>query len=281
MITGTTRAAEVIRLAAATLRDGKDVLATEAPSSLRAAATRQKDELYVLLARTNTTPKPELEVTLPSSVSGSLLTWEVVAPYRFGTTKILPSSASVQLSLPSTSVGLLRARPFHAVKPTFIPCSASYSTDTSKLVTGGTNLAQTLFQFPVSTSSTNGTTLLHLKAKSTSTSPVIVHLYSVATNSPDASVLQTGNFPFRKKELPPPGTSGLTVDGLGQEMEWVCAFTVDSTQGEMWVDVTSILGREPKALKSLLLARDLRHTGDIPEPEPIEWESAELVLYPR
>ncbi|NBP25394.1 MAG: hypothetical protein EBU81_12775 [Proteobacteria bacterium] len=276
-----TRAAEVIRLAAATLRESKEVLATKAPSSLRAAATRQNGELFLLLARTNTSPQPELEVSLPSSVAGSLLTWEVVAPDRFGTTEIMSATSPVRLNLPSTSVGLLRSRPFHAVKPTSIPSSSSFSTDTSKRATGGANLAQTLFQFPVGPLSSNGTTFLHLKTKSPSTSPVVVHLYSWATLSPDASVLQTGNFPFRKKELPQPGTSGLTVEGLGKEVEWVGAFTVDSTQNEIWVDVTSTMSREPKSLKSLLLARDLRYAGDTPEPELVEWESAELVFYPR
>jgi len=34
-------------------------------------------------------------------------------------------------------------------------------------------------------------------------------------------------------------------------------------------------------VKAFLLARDLRQKEDAPETDPVEWQSAELVLYPR
>ncbi|NBR63866.1 MAG: hypothetical protein EBT77_06115, partial [Verrucomicrobia bacterium] len=117
-ITGTTRAAEVIRLAATALRGGKDLLEVKAPTTLRAAATRQNGDWRILLARTNTTAKPEVEIALPNSSSGSLLTWETVTADSFGTIQILPGSGSAHVNLPSTSVGLLSVRPFGAVKAT-------------------------------------------------------------------------------------------------------------------------------------------------------------------
>ena len=136
-ITGTTRAAEIIRLAASTLRNQRDVLETKASGGLRAATTRQNGDLRVLLARTNATTKPEVDIALPNSTSGSLLTWEIVTADAFGTTQILDNSRAIRVSLPSTSVGLLSIRPFGAVKPTTLPPSASFSTDTTHLITGG------------------------------------------------------------------------------------------------------------------------------------------------
>ena len=68
---------------------------------------------------------------------------------------------------------------------------------------------------------------------------------------------------------------------MGKEIEWVRGFTLDPSLKEVWVDITSAFLREPKSQKSLLLARDLRHKDDLPEAEPVEWQSAELVLYPR
>ena len=280
-ITGTTLAAEVIRLAAIALRNGKDLLEVKGPAILRAAATRQSGELQLLLARTNNTPRPELEVTLPSSTSGSLLTWETVEPGHFGTTRILEPATTLRLSLPSTSVGLLRSRPFQGVKPTVIPTSACYSTDSARLATGGTNLEQSLFQFSIPPPSPKASVFLHLQAKSSPAASVPLHLYSVTGNLPDASALKAGSFPFRKKDLPQPQSPGLTVQGLGKEIEWVRGFTLDPLQKEVWVDITSAFLREPKSQKSLLLARDLRHKDDLPEAEPVEWQSAELVLYPR
>ena len=280
-ITGTTLAAEVIRLAAIALRNEKDLLEVKGPATLRAAATRQDGEVQLLLARTNSTTKPELEVTLPSSTSGSLLTWETVALGHFGTTEILDSAATLHLSLPSTSVGLLRSRPFQGVKPNVIPSSASFSTDATRLATGGTTQDQTLFEFSIPSPTPKASVFLHLQAKSSPAQSVPVHLYSVTADLPDALALKMGSFPFRKKDFPQPQSSGLTVQGLGKDIEWIRGFTLAPSQREVWVEITSVLPREPKSQKSLLLTRDLRHKDDLPEAEPVEWQSAELVLYPR
>ena len=280
-ITGTTRAAEVIRLAAPTLRNARDVLETKASGGLRAAATRQNGDLRILLARTNITTKPEVDMALPNSPAGSLLTWETVTPDSFGTTQILDSSRTVRVSLPSTSVGLLAVRPFGAVKPVTETASLSFSTDTTRLITGGTKLDQTLFQFATSPSSSPSTVFLHLQGKATSAKPIPIHLYSVIGKLPPESDLKSGSFPFRAKEMPKPGTSGLTVDGLGHELEWVGGFTFDPAQSEVWVELTAAYAREPKNPKAFLLTRDLRQKEDVPESEPVEWRSAEMVLYPR
>jgi hypothetical protein len=279
-ITGTTRAAEVIRLAATTLRESRDVLAVRAPNGLRVAATRQNGDLHILLARTNTTAKPEVEIALPNSPSGSLLTWETVTADRFGNTQILPSSAPVHVTLPSTSVGLLRVRPFNSVQPTTLQPSFSFSTDPTRLVTGGSKLEHALFQFPPPPSLPR-CAFLHLRGKVSSERPVPLHLYQVIGKLPLESELRTGPFPFRKKELPPAGTSGLTVDGLGKNIAWVSGFTFDPSQTDSWVEITPAFSRHSKEPWALLLARDLRHAEDSPETDPVEWQSAELVLYPR
>ncbi len=280
-ITGTTRAAEIIRLAASTLRNQRDVLETKASGGLRAAATRQNGDLRVLLARTNATTKPEVDIVLPSSPSGSLLTWEIVTADGFGSTQILDNSRGIQVCLPSTSVGLLSVRPFGAVKPTTIPSTASFSTEPNHLMTGGPNLAHTLFQFPAPPTSSPCTAFLHLQGKASSPRPVPIHLYSIIGRLPAESDLKSGTFPFRKKEMPQPGSSGLTAQGLGKEVEWVGGFTFDPTQTEIWIEITSAWTREPKNGKTLLLTRDLRNKEDAPETEPVDWQSAELVLYPR
>jgi hypothetical protein len=280
-ITGTTRAAEIIRLAASTLRNQRDVLETKATGGLRAAATRQNGDLRVLLARTNATTKPELDIALPNSPSGSLLTWEIVTADAFGTTQILDNSRAIRVSLPSTSVGLLSVRPFGAVKPTILPASSSFSTDTTHLITGGGKLDQTLFQFSAFPSSPSSTVFLHLQGKTTSGKPIPIHLYSITGKLPPESDLKSGSFSFRKKEIPQSGTPGLTVEHLGHEIEWVGGFTFDPAQSEVWVEITSAWIREPKHVKAFLLARDLRQKGDTPETDPVEWQSAELVLYPR
>ena len=280
-ITGTTRAAEIIRLAASTLRNQREVLETKASGGLRAAATRQNGDLRVLLARTNATTKPEVDIVLPSSPSGSLLTWEIVTADGFGSTQILDNSRGIQVCLPSTSVGLLSVRPFGAVKPTTIPSTASFSTEPNHLMTGGPNLAHTLFQFPAPPTSSPCTAFLHLQGKASSPRPVPIHLYSIIGRLPAESDLKSGTFPFRKKEMPQPGSSGLTVQGLGKDVEWVGGFTFDPTQTEVWIEITSAWTREPKNGKTLLLTRDLRNKEDAPETEPVEWQSAELVLYPR
>jgi len=280
-ITGTTRAAEIIRLAASTLRNQRDVLETKATGGLRAAATRQNGDLRVLLARTNTTTKPEVDIALPNSPSGSLLTWEIVTADAFGTTQILDNSRAIRVSLPSTSVGLLSIRPFGAVKPTTLPTSASFSTDTTHLITGGDKLDQTLFQFSTFPSSPSSTVFLHLQGKATSGKPIPIHLYSITGKLLPESDLKSGSFSFRKKEMPKLGSSGLTVEGLGHDLRWVGGFTFDPAQSEVWVEITSAWIREPMNVKAFLLARDLRQKEDAPETDPVEWQSAELVLYPR
>jgi hypothetical protein len=100
-------------------------------------------------------------------------------------------------------------------------------------------------------------------------------------NLPPESDLKSGSFPFRRKEIPKPGTSGLTIEGLGHDVEWVGGFTFAPAQSEVWVEITSAYVREPKNAKGFLLTRDLRQKEDAPEAEPVEWQSAELVLYPR
>jgi hypothetical protein len=106
-------------------------------------------------------------------------------------------------------------------------------------------------------------------------------VYSVTGKLPPESDLKSGSFPFRKKEMPKLGSSGLTVEGLGHDLRWVGGFTFDPSQNEVWIEITSAYDREPKNGKALLLTRDLRQKEDAPEAEPVEWQSAELVLYPR
>jgi len=280
-ITGTTRAAEVVRLAASALRNAQDVLQTQPTGDVRATATRKNGDLRVLLARTNTTTKPNIYIQLPNTPSGSLLTWESVTEDNFGTTQILDGALPIDVSLPSTSVGLLTVRPFGAVKPTPLAASASLSTDTTRLITGGIKLDQTLFQFSTPPKSSSSTVFLHLQGKATSAKPIPIHLYSIMGNLPPESDLKSGSFPFRRKEMPKPGTSGLTIEGLGHDVEWVGGFTFAPAQSEVWVEITSAYVREPKNAKGFLLTRDLRQKEDAPEAESVEWQSAELVLYPR
>jgi len=280
-ITGTTRAAEVIRLAATTLRESREVLEVRAPNGLRATATRQNRDWRILMARTNTTAKPEVEIALPNRSSGSLLTWETVTAESFGTTQILSDSGPAHVILPSTSVGLLSVRPFGAVKPTTLPSSASFSTEPARLLTGGPKLEQTFFQFPSPPTSSPCTAFLHLQGKASSAQPVPLHLYSMKGKLPSESELKSGSFPFRKKEMPQTGSPGLTIEGLGEDLEWVGGFTLNPSQTEIWVEITSAYAREPKNEKAFLLTRDLRHKDDVPEADPVEWQSAELVLYPR
>lgn len=280
-ITGTTRAAEVIRLAAATLCNRREVLEVKVSKGLRATATRQNGDLRVLLARTNSTTQPEVTLTLPTPPSGSLLTWETVTADSFGATEILDGSLPVRVSLPSTAVGLLRLRPFGAVKPTTLPVSTSFSTDPARLASGGTHLAQTLFQFPASPAPTSASAFLHLQGKAPAGHPVAIHVYSVTGKLPSEPELKSGSFPFRKKEMPQPGAPALTVQGLGQDVEWIGGFTFDPSRNEVWVEITRAWARTPKSAPAILLARDLRQKDDTPETEPVEWQSAELVLYPR
>ena len=278
-ITGTTRAAEVIRLACSTLTGGRERLATQAADQLRVTATRQKDELRVLLARTNQTSQPQVQIILPAGVSGSLVTWETVTKDTFGNSQILSSSSSEkgwQVDLPSQSVGLLTLRSFSGVKPETLPSTSANSTSGSSLKSGGTDLAQTLFSFGTAQSKKAATHFLHLKGKYSGAQPIPLHLY--APRKPGTS---GESFSFRKKEMPKAEASGLTVSGLGTDLNWIGGFTYSPQQAEAWIDITSAFERRTDGALQMVIARDIRNKGDQISPEAIEWSSAEIVAYPR
>jgi hypothetical protein len=278
-ITGTTRAAEVIRLACSTLTGGRERLATKATDQIRATATRQIDEVRVLLTRTNQTSQPQVQISLPTGVSGSLVTWETVSKDSFGNSQILSPNSSGrgwQVDLPSLSVGLLTLRSFSGVKPETLPSAAASSTSGSVLQSGGIDLAQTLFTFGISQSKKPATRFLHLKGKYSGAVPIPLHLYALrkAETSGDS-------FSFRKKELPKADASGLTVSGLGTDLNWIGGFTYSPQQAEAWIDITSAFERRTDGALQMVIARDIRNKGDQISPEAIEWSSAEIVAYPR
>ena len=278
-ITGTTRAAEVIRLACCTLTGGRERLATQAANQLRVTATRQKDEFRVLLARTNQTSQPQVQIMLPTGVSGSLATWETVTKDTFGNSQILSSSSSVkgwQVDLPSQSVGLLTLRSFSGVKPETLPSTSASSTSGSSLKSGGTDLAQTLFSFGTAQSKKAATHFLHLKGKYSGAQPIPLHLYALRKPADSGKA-----FPFRKKQMPKVEASGLSISGLGTDLDWLGGFTFSPTQSEAWLDITSALERRGTDDIQLVIARDIRNKGDQISPEAVEWNSAEIVSYPR
>jgi len=278
-ITGTTRAAEVIRLACSTLTGGRERLATKATDQLRATATRQKDEVRVLLARTNETSQPQVQISLPTGVSGSLVTWETVSKDSFGNSQILSPNSSGrgwQVDLPSLSVGLLTLRSFSGVKPETLPSASATSTSGSVLQSGGTDLAQTLFTFESTQSKKPAARFLHLKGNYSGVQPVPLHLY--ALRKPAAS---GDGFSFRKKEMPKAEASGLTVSGLGTDLNWMGGFTYSPKQAEAWIDITSAFERRTDGALQVVVARDIRNKGDQISPEAVEWNSAEIVAYPR
>jgi hypothetical protein len=278
-ITGTTRAAEVIRLACSTLTGGRERLATKAADQLRIAATRQKDELRVLLARTNETSQPQVQIILPTRVSGSLVTWETVTSETFGNTQILSCDSSGkgwQVKLPSQSVGLLTLRSFSGIKPEALPSTSAASTSGSILQSGGTDLAQTLFSFGPTQSKKPATRFLNLKGNYSGGQPIPLHLY--ALRKPTDS---ENGFPFRKKLMPKVETSGLTVSGLGIDLDWVGGFTYSASQSEAWIDITSAFERRGTDGMQVVITRDVRNKGDEISSEAVEWTSAEIVSYPR
>jgi hypothetical protein len=278
-ITGTTRAAEVIRLASATLTGGRERLVTQVTDQLRVTATRQKDEFRVLLARTNQTSQPQVKITLPTGVSGALATWETVTSDTFGSCQILGSETSGkvwQVDLPSQSVGLLTLRSFSGVKPETLPSTSAASTSGSILDSGGTNLAQTLFTFGVPQSKKPATRFLHLQGNYSGAQPIPLHLYAVRKPAESGNI-----FPFRKKEMPKAEASGLTVSGLGTDLDWIGGFTYSPTQSEAWIEITSAFERIGSDGIQIVIARDIRNRGDRISTESVGWSSAEIVSYPR
>jgi hypothetical protein len=278
-ITGTTRAAEVIRLACSTLTGGRERLATLAADQLRVTATRQKDDLRVLLARTNQTSQTQVQITLPTEVSGSLVTWETVTKDTFGNSQILSSSSSGkgwQVDLPSQSVGLLTLRSFSGVKPETLPSTSANSTSGSFLKSGGTDLAQTLFSFGATQLKKAATHFLHLKGKYSGAQPIPLHLYALSKPGTSGE-----NFSFRKKKMPKADAAGLSISGLGTDLDWMGGFTFSPTQSEAWIDITSAFERRRTDGMQVVVARDIRNKGDQISPEAVEWSSAEIVSYPQ
>ena len=278
-ITGTTRAAEVIRLASATLTGGRERLATQVTGQLRVTTTRQNDEFRVLLARTNEISQPQVKISLPSGASGSLATWETVTRDTFGSCQILSNESSGkvwQVDLPSQSVGLFTLRSFSGVKPETLPSTSAASTSGSMLQSGGTNLAQTLFTFGTPQSKKPTTCFLHLKGNYSGAQPIPLHLYAVRKPA-----ISGDSFFFRQKQMPKAEHSGLTVSGLGTDLDWIGGFTYSPTQSEAWIEITSAFGRKGSEGLQIVITRDIRNKGDQISPEPVEWSSAEIISYPR
>ena len=75
--------------------------------------------------------------------------------------------------------------------------------------------------------------------------------------------------------------TGLTVSGLGTDLDWVGGFTFAPSQREVWIEITDVMSRHTESAPSLIVTRDIRHKGQIPAPEAVEWTSAEIVSYPR
>jgi hypothetical protein len=278
-ITGTARAAEVIRLACSAIIGGRERLATQSGDQLRVTVTRQKDEVRVLLARTNQTSQPRVQISLPTGVSGSLVTWETITKDTFGNSQILSPNSSGrgwQVDLPSLSVGLLTSRSFSGVKPETLPSATAISTSGSVLQSGGTDLAQTLFTFGISQPKKPATRFLHLKGKYSGGEPIPLHLYALRKEMGAGE-----SFPFRLKEMPKAANPGLSVSGLGTDLDWVGGFTYSPNQVEAWIEITSAFERRKDGALQVVIARDIRNKGDQIPPEAVEWSSAEIVAYPR
>jgi hypothetical protein len=180
------------------------------------------------------------------------------------------------VDLPSLSVGLLTLRSFSGVKPETLPSASATSTSGSVLQSGGTDLAQTLFTFEPTQSKKPATRFLHLKGNYSGVQPIPLHLYALrkAATSGDS-------FSFRKKEMPKAEASGLTVSGLGIDLDWIGGFTYSTKQAEAWIDITSAFERRPDGALQVVVARDTRNKGEQISPESVEWSSAEIVAYPR
>ena len=282
-ITGTTRAAEVIRLAARALGNRQERLDTKVTGGIRAAATRTREETRLLLARTNAATNGAVQVSFPRSVGSCLLTWETVTPSSFGTTRILANSIDqreLPVDLPGFSVGLLSIRTVGNTTPTTISSSAAFSTDTGGLQTGGTNGAATLFEFPAESGKSPAAVFLRLKGKSSAPQPVPIHLYRVAGRLPEESALRSGQLPFLRK-LSASEEPELSVEGLGKDLQWVGGFTVEPGDQETCVEITLAVLRADEKPMAFLLTRDRRQAGETLEPEPVEWQAADLLVYPR
>jgi hypothetical protein len=233
----------------------------------------------VLLARTNETSQPQVQISLPTGVSGSLVTWETITKDTFGNSQILSPNSSGrgwQVDLPPLSVGLLTSRSFSGVKPETLPSATAISTSGSVLQSGGTDLAQTLFTFGISQSKKPATRFLHLKGKYSGGGPIPLHLYALRKGMGAGE-----SFPFRLKEMPKAANPGLSVSGLGTDLDWVGGFTSSPNQVEAWIDITSAFERRGEVTMQIVISRDIRNKGDQIHPEAAEWSSAEIVSYPR
>jgi hypothetical protein len=180
------------------------------------------------------------------------------------------------VDLPSLSVGLLTLRSFSGVKPETLPSASAISTSGSVLQSGGTDLAQTLFTFGISQSKKPATRFLHLKGKYSGGQPIPLHLYALRKEMGAGE-----SFPFRFKEMPKAANPGLTVSGLGTDLDWVGGFTFSSNQAEAWIEITSAFERRGEVTMQIVIARDIRNKGDQIHPEVAEWSSAEIISYPR
>jgi hypothetical protein len=88
--------------------------------------------------------------------------------------------------------------------------------------------------------------------------------------------------PFSRKPLPPEGQSGLTVEGLGRGLDLIGGFTVNPDESDTLVEVTRSLNRMgAKKQYSLILSRDFRQQGEKIEDQPLEWLSAEIIVFDR
>ena len=282
-ITGTARAGEVVRLAAQLLRNGQERVETKVRGAIRAAATRTREDTHVLLARTNAAATSSVPITFPRSVGRSLLTWEAVTTTSFGATRILTNSIDqqdLQVDLPGFSVGLLSIRSVGSTTPSVISSTASWSTEAASLRTGGTNQSVTLFQFPASSGKSPAAVFLKLKGSSASPQPFPVHLYRIADAPPSEALLRSGQFPFLRK-LSESGDPEISVQGLGRNVQWVGGFTVEPGTQETCVEVTAAVGRAGDKPLAFLLTRDRRQAGEKLEVDPVEWQGADLMVYPR
>ena len=282
-ITGTARAAEVVRLATRALQGAQERVEARVTGGVRATATRTKEETHLLLARTNAAANAGVEIAFPRSIGSSLLTWETVAESSFGSVRILTNSIGqkdVKLELPGFSVGLLNVRAVGSTTPSSVPSSASFSTESGKLQTGGTNSAQTIFQFSAFSGKEPAAVFLKLKGSSAAPQPVPVHLYRLVSVSDEAN-LRAGQFPFRKNGLPDSEEPSLTVVGLGKELQWVGGFTVEPGTQETCVEITHAVTRAKGSPLNLVLTRDRRQAGEKLETEPVEWQGADLLVYSR
>jgi hypothetical protein len=146
----------------------------------------------------------------------------------------------------------------------------------SNLQSGGIDLAQTLFTFGTTQSKKAATRFLHLKGNYSGGQPIPLHLYALRKPADSKN-----GFPFRKKQMPKVEASGLTVSGLGTDVDWLGGFTYSASQPEAWIDITSAFERRGSDGMQVVIARDVRKKGDQISPEAVEWTSAEIVSYPR